>query len=515
MANRWTMRSDWRWAGVLLIASVLACAPGKGHPPRLEDAKALQKVVADVDKVNKLLDEFAQGPGKQHQKDETISEDQRKKLLSLWAPYLDHTRALQSYQLKFLTGWKQAGSPELQTQALAAGMVALAAQVNTNLKFLRAVGRRDQMRTILNDPSAEYGIGASEFDRMLVRMGKPQTMFTLQLGGEALQRRMTNIRGDKKKENVAFTEVGDKSLALVKEAQAAYDKQAIMVAMQAMATVASNQFNDLSGALITDIAEWLGDTRLRSRADSLISAAQVDWLATQCLPGDVFVERRNWYLSNLGLPGFWPHAELYIGTADDMAKLFDSDADVIKAYGTGGLTGYLKQNLPDRWKEYTANAADGTPHRILEAVSEGVQFSSLLESAKADYLGAIRPRLTKLERARAIAKAFEQLGKPYDFEFDFLTQSTLVCSEVVYVAYLPEKGLTTGLNLPLEDVMGRQALPPTNLIQIFDTQFGTPQQQFDFVAFLDGREATKNAVVATEAALRASWKRPKWDTAQQ
>ena len=63
--------------------------------------------------------------------------------------------------------------------------------------------------------------------------------------------------------------------------------------------------------------------------------------------------------------------------------------------------------------------------------------------------------------------------------------------------------------------MGGFALPPTNMIKLFDTQFGTPAQQFDFVAFLDGRESTGTAVVATEADLRASWKRPKWDLAQQ
>lgn len=142
-------------------------------------------------------------------------------------------------------------------------------------------------------------------------------------------------------------------------------------------------------------------------------------------------------------------------------------------------------------------------------------MSSLHEAAQADYVGVIRPRLSKLDRARAIAKAFAQLGKPYDFEFDFLTQSTLVCSEVVYLAYLPEKGQQAGLQLPLEEVMGGFALPPTNMIKLFDTQFGTPAQQFDFVAFLDGRESTGTAVVATEADLRASWKRPKWDLAQQ
>lgn len=500
---------------LLVLVSAIGCDSGvKGKAPRLEDANALKKLIADVDTVGKLLGEYEKQLGKVTP-EFVPTEDQRKKLLSLWSPYLDHMRALQSYQLKFLRGWRQAGSPALQTQALAAGMVALAAQTDTNLKFIRAFHKLDQFQAILNDPSPQYGVGANELDAIVLRMAKPQTRMLLQVGVEALQRRVVHIRDTKVKENVAFTNLANKALEYALKAEEAYNRQVIAVMMMGFTTTITNQLNELSGALITDIAEWLGDTRLRATGKSLITAEQVEWLATQCQPGDIIVERRNWYLSNLGLPGFWPHAEFYTGTPADLAKTLDGDAEVKKIYGDTGVTGYLQKNFADRWKEYAALAHDGKAHRLIEAVSGGVQFSSLEEGCLADYVGVLRPRLSKIDKARAVVSAFSNLGKPYDFDFDFLTQSTLVCSEVVYVAYLAEKSGSAGLSFPLEEVMGRKTLPPTNFVQLFDTQFGTKDQQLDFVAFLDGRESTKTAVKATEADLRASWRRPKWDLSQQ
>jgi hypothetical protein len=47
----------------------------------------------------------------------------------------------------------------------------------------------------------------------------------------------------------------------------------------------------------------------------LISKAQAEELLGSMQPGDLVVARQNWFLSNVGLPGFWKHAELYVGMA--------------------------------------------------------------------------------------------------------------------------------------------------------------------------------------------------------
>jgi hypothetical protein len=66
------------------------------------------------------------------------------------------------------------------------------------------------------------------------------------------------------------------------------------------------------------------------------------------------------------------------------------------------------------------------------------------------------------------------------------------------------------LALPLTKVMGHLTTPPNEIVREFDATYGSPNQQFDLVVFLDGRERTRRAVPAGVAEFRASWKRPKW-----
>src|SRR5262249_53713373 len=145
---------------------------------------------------------------------------------------------------------------------------------------------------------------------------------------------------------------------------------------------------------------------------------------------------------------------------------------------------------------------------------EGVSFTSIEHAMMVDYLGVMRPRQPKLEKARAIARAFEYQDRPYDFDFDFRSDSTLVCTELVWKSYAPSADMT-GLKLALVEVAGRQALPANETVKTFDQELAPPNRQLDFVAFLDGREAQGDAVVSDAAAFRKSYARVKWDIAQK
>jgi hypothetical protein len=197
-------------------------------------------------------------------------------------------------------------------------------------------------------------------------------------------------------------------------------------------------------------------------------------------PGDILLERRNWFMSNAFLPGFWPHSALYLG-----------DPAALDALGVAS-----DPRVRRNWDAFAARDAAGHPYAVIEAMSEGVVFTSLEHSVgEADAVAVLRPRLTDAQRREAIARAFSHHGKPYDFEFDFFSADRLVCTEVIFRAY---DGM---VRLPLMSILGRMALPADGFVRVFSTTRGTASRPFDFVSFVDADERGGRAVPASEAAF--------------
>jgi len=266
------------------------------------------------------------------------------------------------------------------------------------------------------------------------------------------------------------------------------------------------------------ISDWMGDVKVLRAGESLISLDQIHAMQQRLEPGDVLLERREWYLSNIGLPGFWPHAALYIGTPAQRRDYF-RDTEVtawVKQQGIsdGSFEKLLRYREAAAYTESLQPREVTHPPRVIEAIGEGVMFTSLEHSAHADSLAALRPLRSKLEKAKAILTAFHYSGRPYDFNFDFLTDDKLVCTELVYKAY-EKSGDRIGLQLPTVEVLGRLAMPANEIVKQFDQNYGTPRQQFELVLFLDGHERDKAAVETGLETFRESWKRPKWHVITQ
>lgn len=236
----------------------------------------------------------------------------------------------------------------------------------------------------------------------------------------------------------------------------------------------------------SQIATWLGDTRLVSRPP-FISLEQIEHISEKIKPGDIILERRNWYLSNPWLPGFWPHSALYVGRMQNLRDLGITDHPAV--------TKHLKA--------YTKRLKDGQEYTVIEAVSDGVVLNTLEHSAHADYVAVLRPRVTDKQRAAAITRAFAHLGKPYDFNFDFDDTNKLVCTQVVYLCY---QGMIT---FELKRILGRNTLPANEIALKYTAERGSAERQLDFVLFLDAVPEEARALFVDEEEFCRSVKRPR------
>jgi hypothetical protein len=259
------------------------------------------------------------------------------------------------------------------------------------------------------------------------------------------------------------------------------------------------------------VAEWMGHTKVWRPHQYLIGPKQITMLSRQLSPGDILLERREWYMTNVGIPGFWTHAALFIGSSAHRDALSrDPHVQIwLEKQGAQRLDDLIHKRHPQAHAAMQIPCKDGHLPQVIEALSPGVSLTSLEQSAACDSLAVLRPRLSKAARAAAVVRAMRYYSRPYDYDFDFGSDRSLVCTELVVKSYLPGES-QKGLQLPLERLMGRMVTPANAFVRQFDETFGTGDQQMDLILFLDGNEKTKNAVEAGAAAFCQSWTRPKW-----
>jgi len=213
----------------------------------------------------------------------------------------------------------------------------------------------------------------------------------------------------------------------------------------------------------------------------LISPEQLEDLRAELKPGDILIERRNWYISNSLLPGFWPHAALYMGSYEELRQL-GVDTDPRAAPHMLELQGQNEL---------------GDDFAVLEAIGEGVIFTSFEQSVgEADAVAVLRPRLSEEALRDALSRALTHRGKEYDFDFDFETTDRLVCTELIFRAYdgileIPEMRL----------IMGKPRIAASDYVRMWAEGLGSDTPQLELVGFLDFDERNGVAVEADAETL--------------
>lgn len=382
--------------------------------------------------------------------------EERQNARLMWRSFLDYQLALESIRTANSDFLERSGAA--RNRGFRQYFAAWLAQYRTALQFIEAAERHPEYHSILNERDPTLGLVSGAYSDFkfrwlnVARAGEFATFALLDstLGG-------TDVPGARE------------------------DARYLLAAGQRSGPAETMR----NAARIVQSAAWqpvpaglaavAGGQEKPAPRPSFVPVAEIAKVRKQLEPGDLIFERRDWELSNIGLPGFWSHVALYIGSPSERRRSFGEDP------------------LPDPKLAHVT---------VIEAIGEGVIVSTFEHSADADYVAVVRPTVPPPKKAEAIARAVRYLGRPYDFEFDFATDDRIVCTELVYKSY------EGALHLPVMRLAGRNVTPANDFVRWFDEVYDGPRE-LEFVAFLDGHAR------GDLATFRASWKRPRWYSATE
>jgi len=377
-----------------------------------------------------------------------------------------------------------------QDRALFLFVAATLLRHEMSANFIEAHDDLPRVRKLLNLPETHWGIPAGVFDsvqRELLDTTYQDMIFAaetayLQLGRSAAKDSPLHNMIEKSQAEIAgIPEFGIRA-SVNRALRDAKDN----------ATGLYHHINAFTGTVI-------GDFQVNQRGiDHPIRPDDLHGFHQALKPGDILIERRNWYASNAFLPGFWPHGAMYVGTVQEMkdAGIYQLVRKAIREFADdeaateNEISQAHAQHLRDILDEFERPKANNRyeHHHVIEAVSEGVILNTIEHSAgEATSVCAFRPVLLSKEQiAKAVASAYKYLGREYDFDFDFETPNTLVCTEVLYRCYEGNRE-NYPLQFKLSNILGTQTLPAQNIVKSYvdAVQRNDPKNQLQLVAWID------------------------------
>jgi len=311
-------------------------------------------------------------------------------------------------------------------------------------RFLReSFGDNAVVLAKLNEPEPAFGIPACVYDTVQKSLTSP---------GHAWQLYQANQHFDQHRQQLSEAAGDDEWLrrawAIIERlrhrlAVSTSDYAAARLAVRAHQI--ENMARTAGHAILYALQEMAGRVAAKLNLAPALPPHIGDAVRQLLAPGDVLITRTEHAVTNYFLPGYWPHAALFLGDAESLDRL--------------GVA--LHEHLPGG-AAVLGDDAESESGRVLEALKDGVMIRSLRSPLGCDAVTVVRPKLADRDVARALRRGLTHAGKPYDFDFDFTRSDRLVCTEVVYRAY---DGLA-GIQFQLTRRAGRMTFGAEDLLRM-------------------------------------------------
>ncbi|MGQ0636917.1 MAG: YiiX/YebB-like N1pC/P60 family cysteine hydrolase [Planctomycetaceae bacterium] len=306
---------------------------------------------------------------------------------------------------------------------------------------------RPTVREKLNEPEPHFGIPPGTYDRIQASLTSPVHLWHLYHAVRYFDENEQSLRELARDDNLAaVVETIDRLHHRIQVGVREFTSARVRVnARRAWTTLHRDLFRRALYGLQRAASRLVSDVYTVPDHRPGLPPEVADALRELLQPGDVLITRKDHALTNYFLPGYWPHAALYLGRGEQLIGLGIADHAHVKP----------------RWLRLL-ECDKQEPRRVLEALKDGVLVRSLTSPFGSDALAVIRPRLREPEIAEALARGLFHEGKPYDFDFDFTRSDRLVCTEVVYRSY---EGVG-GVRFELTRRAGRMTLAAEDLLQM-------------------------------------------------
>ncbi|MGB6334995.1 MAG: YiiX/YebB-like N1pC/P60 family cysteine hydrolase [Thermoanaerobaculia bacterium] len=325
-------------------------------------------------------------------------------------------------------------------QRRSAVMVSLAAALTIydNYLSLRSILEDDRLRQLVNDPDVGYGIEEDELRRFVENLYSTDTRARVR----ALLT-WYETAPDPETEDELFLRSAIESSVSYRYAREVTLEEKVRQLTELARQRFVDALDDLGKSTIGTLSKIFGNGvgLIETRKGKLWQRQDVERHLLDLLqPLDLLLEKTPFRLTDRFIPGHFGHVAIWLGTYQELDRLGIWEHEIF---------------AEDHYRAYREMVRTG--HSVLEALRTGVELNTLEEFLNVDDLAVLRPvYLDSEEIPETLIRAFRQVGKAYDFNFEVETTDKIVCSELPYHVY-------PGIDWQTDQQLGRFTISPDDV----------------------------------------------------